>query len=104
MYKTTKLYVIKIVTPQDEFEDTIYIISNRQGKTKEVTVEIITTSKLIHTNISTTTSIPDIISFTTPMPSLKSHHIYNLTLNLLHLPYKLIALRYSGLWNKELRN
>ena len=32
LYKTTKAYIIKIVTPQDEFEDATYIISNRQGK------------------------------------------------------------------------
>ena len=71
MYKTTKLSVIKIVTPQDEFEDKIYTLFNRQGKTEEITAEIITASKLIRTNMSTTTSIPDNISFTTPMPSLK---------------------------------
>ena len=44
MYKTTKAYIIKIVTPQDEFENTIYTISNRQGKTKDVTAEMITAS------------------------------------------------------------
>ena len=32
---------------------------------------MITTSELIHTNMSITTSIPDNISFTTPMSSLK---------------------------------
>ena len=31
IYKTTKACVIKIVTLQDKCEDTIYIISNRQG-------------------------------------------------------------------------
>ena len=71
MYKTTKAYVIKIVTPQDEFKDTIHTISNRQGKTKDITAEMITASRLIHTNMSTTTLIPDNISFTKPMSSLK---------------------------------
>ena len=71
LYKTIKAYVIKIITPQDEFEDKIYTLFNRQGKTEEITAEIITASKLIRTNMSTTTSIPDNVCFTTPMPSLK---------------------------------
>ena len=79
-------------------------MSNRRGKAKEVIAEMITASTLIHTNMSAIISIPDNISFTTPMPSLERHNIYNLTLNLLYPPYKHIALRCSGLWNKELRN
>ena len=71
LYKTIKAYVIKIITPQDEFEDKIYTLFNRQGKTEEITAEIITASKLIRTNMSTTTSIPDNIPIIAPMPSLK---------------------------------
>ena len=67
-YKSTKAYNIKIVTPQDEFEDTIYTISNRQGKTKEVGAKIATASKLIDMNKSTIPSILDNISFAMPMP------------------------------------
>ena len=59
LYKSTKAYVTNINTHDNLFEDIIFFISNKKGKLKIVTNDMLSLSMLLHRNISTTLSIPD---------------------------------------------
>ena len=59
LYKSTKAYVTNINIHDNLFEDIIFFISNKQGKFKIVTNDILSLSMLLHRNISTTLFIPD---------------------------------------------
>ena len=73
LYKRTKVTIVQIISPQDDFEDIVYIIKNKNGKMKSVTTDLITVYKN-DTTTSTSSSIPYDILFVTDFTTPPSRH------------------------------